>query len=31
MEPYTGEPLAHSSDEEEDTKEDQDGLSLRDF
>ena len=27
VEPYAGEPLAHSSDEEEDTEEDQDGLS----
>ena len=31
VEPYAGEPLAHSSDEEEDTEEDQDGLSPRDF
>ena len=27
VEPYAVEPLAHSSDEEEDTEEDQDGLS----
>ena len=31
VEPYAGEPLAHSSDEEEDTEEDQDGLSPREF
>ena len=31
VESYAGEPLAHSSDEEEDTEEDQDGLSPRDF
>ena len=31
MEVVGGEPLAHSSDEEEDTEEDQDGLSLREF
>ena len=31
VEPYAGESLAHSSDEEEDTKEDQDGLSPGDF
>ena len=27
VEPYAGKPLAHSNDEEEDTEEDQDGLS----
>ena len=31
VEPYAGEPLAHSSDEEEDNEEDQDGLSPRKF
>ena len=30
VEPYAGEPLAHSNDEEEDTEEGQDGLSPRD-
>ena len=31
FEPYAGEPLANNSDEEEDTEEDQDSLSARDF
>ena len=31
VEPYAGEPPAHSSDEEEDNEGDQDGLSRREF